>query len=158
MPRKFDESKRQRTRRNTPFDEKYERITESGCWIWTAGTTSGYGEHGGKLAHRVSYERAKGKLPPGMFACHTCDVRCCVNPDHLYAGTVKDNSKDAVERKRHAFGERAGGNKLTIEQVKQIIESPLSGRQIAIKFGVTRSLASAIRRGERWKLALEIAS
>ena len=151
MPRKFDESKRVRTRRNTDFHDKYERITESGCWIWMAGTfASGYGEHRGRGAHRVSYELHNGPIPKSMLVCHRCDIYECVNPAHLYAGTHADNSRDAVLRGQSPRGERNGHAKLTADQVRGIRASSVSGRKLAISLGVSRSLVTAIRRGERW--------
>jgi hypothetical protein len=84
-------------------------IVESGCWEWQAGMrgTTGYGafKHEGKVidAHRFSYELHKGKIPAGMLVCHKCDNRKCVNPDHLFLGSHKDNYQDAVNKGRIDF-------------------------------------------------------
>lgn len=87
------------------FMDKCEPVTECGCWIWL-GTinTNGYGRislTGRKeQAHRYSFVLFKGKLAAGMQVNHKCDNPLCVNPDHLYAGTQKQNIRDCIDRGR----------------------------------------------------------
>ncbi len=80
-------------------------IDPSGCWLWTGKLfCNGYGRIKGHhkdrtnysgRAHIASYQIHKGAVPDGLFVCHTCDVRKCINPDHLWLGTNKDNQLDA---------------------------------------------------------------
>ena len=82
-----------------------------GCWLWEGGVLSdGYGafwlEGSNKRAHRVAYLLAIGEIPDGMCVCHTCDVRLCVNPSHLWVGTRGDNLRDMGKKGRANGGTR----------------------------------------------------
>lgn len=87
------------------FWAKVNKHTLSGCWEWT-GARLKFG-HGifwtgdrKVVAHRWAYEDAKGPIPPGLIACHHCDNPPCVNPEHIFIGTHKDNSQDAIKKGR----------------------------------------------------------
>jgi hypothetical protein len=75
----------------------------SGCWLWEGPLGNGYGivsprAGGSGRAHRASYETFVGAIPAGLMICHKCDVKACINPAHLYAGTAKNNFDDWVSR------------------------------------------------------------
>lgn len=138
-----------------------------GCWIWTGARKRGVGpqSYGNfKLekrltvrAHRLAFALGKGRSPGALCVCHRCDTPACVNPDHLFLGTHKDNSDDKIAkgRTRHAdaSGEKNPGAKLTLGQVQEIRGLILGGEtnvSIAARFGVTHQLVSRIRRGRSW--------
>ena len=140
------------------FESKVERIPESGCWIWV-GDAGRYGhvsfgtppnQHR-RAAHRVSYELFRGPIPEHLNVCHHCDVTLCVNPDHLFLGTQKDNVLDSVLKHRWAIpGRRLGQRKLTDQQVKEILRGG-STSCFAKQFGVALSTIKRVKNGRTWK-------
>jgi hypothetical protein len=85
----------------------WSKVDKSGdCWVWTDHKTAqGDGRiHVGpsmKRAHRIAYELAIGQIPQGMYVCHHCDNKSCVNPEHLFLGTHQDNMTDMMNKGRH---------------------------------------------------------
>jgi len=97
------------------FHDSYIPVTECGCWLWTKTTYGrGYGcmfltKTGGPRnmkAHRFSWELHNGPIPDGLHVLHKCDVRTCVNPDHLFLGTNQDNIDDRVKKGRSNNGQQ----------------------------------------------------
>jgi len=81
----------------------YDVLPDSGCWVWTGQVyRNGYGgiKVFGKMTatHRFSYELHKGPIPDGMHVLHSCDVKRCINPEHLRLGTHAENMREAAER------------------------------------------------------------
>lgn len=98
------------------FEERYIPVPESGCWIWTGHIrTNGYGAMSIKsklqYAHRISWELHNGPIPEGLFVLHKCDNPPCVNPDHLFIGTQKDNLQDAFKKGRLYIFTKEDGKK-----------------------------------------------
>lgn len=80
-------------------------VTDSGCWLFRLDGEYGILKINNKvfLAHRVSYTVFKEDIPQDLLVCHTCDNPSCVNPDHLFTGTNKDNDLDMVKKNRNRF-------------------------------------------------------
>jgi len=135
----------------------------SGCWLWDGYISpNGYGLIGkyGRvwLAHRVTYVIFKAPITNDEFGepyhvCHRCDNRVCVNPDHLFLGTVIENIADRHQkgRTRPGRGERHGRAKLTAAQVTAIRQDTRSAPKVAADYGVSKSSILFIRQGRTWK-------
>jgi ribosome-binding protein aMBF1 (putative translation factor) len=87
-----------------------------------------------------------GPVPAGMQVCHTCDNKMCVRPDHLWLGTWAENMQDMYSKGRHRSPKRW---RLTPKQVDYIRSSDLSNSDLARQLGVSQSLISRIRSGQR---------
>jgi len=135
-----------------PLAERFWRKVEKsdGCWLWKGGRLPiGYGKireggvHGKHLlAHRVAWVLSHGAIPDGMCVLHRCDVRACVNPAHLFLGTLADNSADMVAKGRQCRGIKNPRNVLSEDDVLSIIDwraDGISANHIAASFGISRA-------------------
>jgi len=145
-----------------PIKERFEKYIYmepmSGCWLWLGGINgNGYGSFWNgnnphqQQAHCASWEIYKGHIPEGLYVCHHCDIRSCVNPIHLFLGTQKDNMQDSSKKGRIDHGEKRPQAKLTENQVIQIRNDNREHRFIAIDYGVAKSTIGLIKREKRWK-------
>jgi hypothetical protein len=142
------------------FWAKVQKRGVDDCWVWTGNLTekNGYGRLrvSGQMvcAHRVSWELHNGLIPEGLLVLHKCDNPPCCNPAHLFLGTHKDNSMDAIAKSRHAHGERAGTAVLTADQVREIrtLYSTKQANQpeLAVMFNQNTGNISRIIRREMW--------
>lgn len=97
------------SKRTDPIENFFKNISKEihpkGCWQWKGRKDrDGYGLMWIRdviKTHRFSYEYHKGPIPKEMIICHKCDNPSCVNPSHLYAGTLQDNAKDRIDKTRH---------------------------------------------------------
>jgi hypothetical protein len=147
---------------NTAFAIKTKPV-ESGCIEWTgAALQRGYGlfrvakTRRNILAHRFAWQQKHGEIPDEMYVCHRCDNPKCVNVNHLFLGTPKDNVDDMIAKGRKVNapspGARNGRAKLTEEDVNDIrtFRHHFSIRQLAYYFGVTPSQIHRIVKGLAW--------
>ena len=119
-----------------------------GCWEWTAFKEAGYGRiNTGKFnwttAHRFSWIIHHGRIPDGLYVCHRCDNRGCVNPDHLFLGTSKDNTRDMLTKGRQS-------STLTEANVRMIRSTDRPVSEIAAELGVHTSTIYNARSGKTW--------
>ena len=172
----------------TPWQSRVRRFMakvspepNSGCWLWDGAIVpDGYGSlYWGKpysiKAHRAAWIICNGPIIEDLQVLHRCDVRCCVNPDHLFLGTNADNVEDRVAKGRSAVafgpnnrrfvdgrsrlrgklgtprGERVGGAKLTAEKVAKIRTDLRTSAEIAADYGVTPSCIVQVKARKVWR-------
>jgi hypothetical protein len=130
--------------------------TVTGCMEWLGTITRrGYGvlSIGNRQvgAHRHAWVLSHGVVPKGMCVCHSCDNRRCVNPEHLFIGTNKDNHDDKVNKGRQAKGQRHGMATLTYAQVREIraLYKRGLGNVMALRYGVHLNTIVNIAHGIR---------
>lgn len=159
------------------IDEKFERLKKSfekhvirkeGCWDWKGPIAKGgypvmscRPSIGPDRGHRASWVIHKGKIPEGLYVCHSCDNPICTNPDHLWLGTHKENNDDKMRKGRqgeckppYKAGSDNGASKLKEDQVKEIKKLINSGKScygISKDFGVSKQTILRIKNGTNWK-------
>lgn len=125
------------------------------CWQWTGATKgNGYGhlslERKSVPAHRAAYMLFVGEIPEGSDVCHTCDNRSCVNPDHLFIGTRKQNMEDMSAKGRGAGGARKHLTEANVQEIRLRLASGHSPRKIANSMRVNYSTVVAIKAGRSY--------
>lgn len=103
--------------------------TDSGCWEWQGPLYKGYSRvarsiHPSRIGSRAMYEAVIGPIPKGRMVCHSCDNPACINPEHLWYGTNKENQDDKIAKGRARGGslpnEKNPCHKFTLEDVEQM--------------------------------------
>lgn len=128
------------------------------CWLWKGATTkSGYGVFSLNKkyirAHRASYILHVSEIQDDLLVLHSCDVRNCVNPDHLHLGTPQDNIDEMFERNRERFlkGENSKTSKLSDDDVIEIRlmkKLGFSVKEISIKFDISSDYVYQLTSGK----------
>lgn len=182
--------------KRTPIEDRYwAKVDKNGpvpthrpelgpCWPWTASTDKdGYaggfwdgtylpnGRGNYVRAARWAYERFIRPIPNGHMILHHCDNPPCMNFDHWFTGTARDNYLDMIAKGRQRFasgddhglrkhpervarGHQAGTSKLTNEQVAEIrsryAAGGISQYELAREYGVRQPAISRLITRKRW--------
>lgn len=145
----LDEATRQR------FSEYFEPEPNTGCHLWVGGYTStGYGQFSvnerPRKAHRIAWLLEGRTIPRGMALLHKCDTPSCVNPDHLFVGSLPDNSKDmAIKGRGRSNGELPYGVAKGKRSPRYRAYLPVKGRQIHLGMYDTPGEAHAVALAEK---------
>lgn len=130
------------------------------CILWSgAKSGDGYGTvtRGGRqyAAHRVAWSDKNGPIPNGKWVLHKCDKPLCVNPEHLFLGTAKENTQDCIAKNRRntPYGARHANAKLDESKAAEIRNSKgkVNIKDLASKYGISTSVVSNIWTWKTWK-------
>lgn len=145
---------------------------DTGCWVWTGSRRRGYGmiqsvhrgNHRAMRVHRIIawlYLGYNGE--EDVEICHSCNVKACFNPAHLYIASHAKNMADAVRDKllkNHRRGEGTWKARLTEEKVREIRALYSGGgrtlRSLAKQFGVDDCTIGDVVHGRTWKHVSEV--
>jgi len=134
---------------------KFKVDPNNNCWIWQGfKDKDGYGSiiinQKMNKPHRVMWEIHNGPIPEGINVLHKCDNPPCVNPDHLFLGSQKDNIQDCIKKDRFVRGEKNGRAKLTKNKVIKIYYDNRKYAEIAKDFSVSKASVGSIKKGRNW--------
>jgi hypothetical protein len=145
---------------------RYERFTRwvrvdpvTGCWLWEGlRSTDGYGKvtlnKRSMRAHRAVWELTRGPIPEGMFVLHRCDTPLCVNPEHLFVGSQKENRQDCARKGRTARGSGHFKTALTADgvmEIRRLVSRGRPPREVADQFGISVSSVGNLAARRSWK-------
>lgn len=153
------------------FNAKWQPEPNSGCWLWTAAILFpknarptdirpiiglGSRKDGTAIASRVSWQLHNGPIPAGIDVCHHCDVPLCVNPDHLFLGTRRENMQDSLRKGRYTARQYRNGGEhpmalLSEVEVIAIRASTEASPVVGAAYGIAAVTVRAIRQRRIWK-------
>lgn len=158
---------------NEYLTNRSEKDELTGCIVWKLSVANhGYGQaywpafsknkSGTISAHRLAYRAWCGEIPTGLLVLHKCDNRRCINPEHLFLGTNKDNSDDKIGKGRCNYGDHhgraisaslqnSGRAFLTPEDVRAIRRTPQTHKSLAKKYGVHRTVVTQVKNGKSYR-------
>lgn len=138
------------------FDFYVRKNPITGCWIWTGAIfkQNGYGQMTNNMlasvpitAHRAAWMLYRGPIPKGLMVLHKCDVRKCVNPEHLYVGNNADNMRDRSQRgivhQRRLTEEK-------VREMRQLRQQGWSWRQLGKRYDVGFTAVVQATMGKSW--------
>lgn len=144
--------------------ERVQRADGDGCWEFIGSRQKfGHGLIGvnGRVvkAHRLAWELTYGPIPDGMLVCHRCDNPPCCRPDHLFLGTARDNTQDAIVKNRRGAppvrrGEQHPHRKLAgsdVVEIRRLLGLGSPQKDLAARFGIGAAQMSRIANGKQWK-------
>lgn len=159
-----------KSRRIPPENRFWDKVDKNGptmphmdtpCWVWIGSRSKqGYGNFGvnggSTKAHRFSYQLHYGEIPEGNDICHRCDNEPCIRPDHLFAGTARDNILDmeAKGRAYHPRGSNSGQAKLNEEiviEIRNLSSQGMSYSQLVRRFKIGKTTVAHIVKRDNWK-------
>jgi len=132
----------------------------SNCWLWEGAITEGYGKiriyYDLVFVHRLAYTIFVGEIPESKCILHSCDIRNCCNPTHLFPGTHQDNMRDMCNKCKNymKLGEDNPESKLKnkdIPKIRRMLSCGYPQKHIGKVFGVSCSAISWIKCGKSWE-------
>lgn len=134
------------------LEEQIIKNKDDDCWIWTGHKPSGYGtirfgcKNNAKV-HRIMWKLYNGEIPENLQVLHKCDNPLCVNPKHLFLGTIKDNMLDMVRKDRCKLAKL---KVVDIREIRDFLDDGKPTNEIAKKFGVSNSTIRDIKNERTW--------
>lgn len=135
----------------------FDYIESTGCWEIISHKPNKNGRISLRYAglqiraYRAVYEAFYGEIPEEMCVCHSCDNPICINPEHLFLGTNRENAQDRTAKDRQAKGEVNGSSKYTEAMVREIRDKDLHIHECRDRWGMHKDTVYAIKNRKTWK-------